>query len=436
MVSVLALVSVDVEANPVSGRFTISAGPDIDYFSITKDLYKQRSEQGSTNANLKINWKLWTLFGESVDSSNASWSFKSEFPHIYLPRGDWDKKLLVNKDRKSGISVTECLADGVSIPASVIADLCVPIEIIKNIKVTELQINVYFEKWLSGKRNTYRYTFDVGEMKKPGVRGEYGKFSFNSPGSKDWKNTFKDGGGIAFNDRGGYLSVEESMQFFKVQPKAIGAKIESIKYDFTKVISYLLDREKKKKMSSLKDEDIQRFEVSSDTPNEEFSYDPLGDLEDSVYEDYQDNKFSDLVNRDFNKAEEALSSRISNKRIELRLTRARISKRKPPKDPNASKPCNPKAFEKFPNENDTYVYKFRDYLGEKMSTKEKAQKGLTKVSSSLSMSRVPLSCSNPIMPNIDIIKYKRSYINIACGGYNQFCTQYYIETRFRYSFKK
>jgi len=198
MVSVLALVSVDVEANPVSGRFTISAGPDIDYFSITKDLYKQRSEQGSTNANLKINWKLWTLFGESVDSSNASWSFKSEFPHIYLPRGDWDKKLLVNKDRKSGISVTECLADGVSIPASVIADLCVPIEIIKNIKVTELQINVYFEKWLSGKRNTYRYTFDVGEMKKPGVRGEYGKFSFNSPGSKDWKNTFKDGGGILF----------------------------------------------------------------------------------------------------------------------------------------------------------------------------------------------------------------------------------------------
>ncbi len=423
-------------ANPVSGSFTISAGPDIDHFSTTKDLYQQRSKQGSTNANFKINWKLWTLFGESVDSSNASWSFKSEFPHIYLPRGNWDNKILVNKDRKSGISVTECLADGVSIPASVIADFCVPIEILRNIKITELQINVYFEKWFLGKRNTYRYTFDTGAMKKPGFGGEYGEFSFNSPGSKDWKYTFIDGGGIAFNDRGEYLSVEKSMQFFKVKPKAIGAKIESIKYDFTKVISYLLNRAKKNKLSSLKDEDNQRFKVSNDTPEEEFSYDPLGDLEDSVYEEYQANDFSNLVKREFNKAEEALSSRISNKAIELRLTQARINQRKSPKDPNSSKPCNPKAFENFPNETEVYVYKFRDYLGEELSTKEKAQKGLAEIASSLSMSEAPLSCSNPIVPRIDIIKYKRSYINIACGGYNTTCTDYYIETRFRYSFKK
>ncbi len=430
----VVLLPLIASANPVSGRSTISAGPDIDYFSITKDLYKQRSKQGSTNANFKINWKLWTLFGESVDNSNASWSFKSEFPHIYLPRGNWDKKILFNKDRKIGISVTQCLSDGISTPASVIADFCVPIEVLRNIKVTELQVNVYFEKWLSGKRNTYRYTFDVGAMKKPGVRGEYGEISFNSPGSKDWKYTFKDGGGIAFNDRGEYLSVEKSMQFFKVKPKAIGAKIENIKYDFTKVISYLLDRAKKNKMSSLKEEDNQRFEVSSEAPEEEFSYDPLGDLEDSVYEEYQDNDFSGLVNRDFNGAEKALSSRISNKKNELKLTRARISKRKLPKDPNSLKPCNSKAFEKFPNENDVYEYKFRDYLGEEISIKEKAQKGLAEIASSLSMSDAPQSCSNPIVPRIDIVKYKRSFINFDCGGYNT-CTDYYIETRFRYSFK-
>ncbi len=309
MVSALAFVSVNIEANPLSGSSVIQE----------EDWFKDKSKETS-NASINVDWKLWTLLEEPVDLATASWSFKNKEAKLSYPVEPWANILIPVNNSSKSINITECRGDNDFRHSGVFLGYCVPEKVIRNISITELLVDVKFESWNSGTRKVYTYTFDVGVMSRPSFNGQAGKRSFNIAGSKDWKSSFID-------DHGRFHTKSSSKEFFRLDAKVIGINIKSIKYDFTSIISYLVNKIRDDRMTTLKDIDDREFDIQSSTPKEEFDYDPLGDLEDEVYEDHIEDNSAKQIEEEYGDIDRYLNDEMYQKRKEITATKSRVDKR-------------------------------------------------------------------------------------------------------------
>ena len=219
----------------------------------------------SVNGSLKYKWKLWTLMGEPVDMLMAQWRIQGvDFSPGYNPKEDEKLK----SPRTGSLSYSVCYGK---------EDYdCVPKHIMQKARIVELKMIGHGGGKFRTRSKKYSYIFDAGVMAKPGIdpnayTSTYGKWSYNTPGSKNWDNCFE------------HETAERSKQIMKSKIGLNYFSIDTIKFDLSDIKRYIIKRNKeyhkRELMKKAKQEKSKQEKASSRKSQQQTNNDPFAALE-------------------------------------------------------------------------------------------------------------------------------------------------------------
>lgn len=266
-------------------------------------LYDITSENEVVTGDLKYKWRLWTLVGEPVDMLVAKWNIQS-VDFFKEPKKVADK---LTNPSTGDLKYTVC--------EEIETTGCIPKHIMEKAKIVKLKllgIGNSMGHW-STQAPSYSYLFDAGVMSKPyasyGVLDDhYGKWSYNTPGSKNWDTCFEES------------TEEQSKEIMKSKINFYQFRIHTIKFDFSEVKRYIINQNEK----YYTEQERERYDSIVTQSDDPFEVLEKLDKEKSSGKQAMN---SDDIHKGYKEAKRQLKEEAKKKESILQVTKHRVAQR-------------------------------------------------------------------------------------------------------------